>query len=76
MAQSDIDLGTLSPEEQLGLLDQLWERLGRNQDLFPRLTEPQLHEIDARSDELDRDVAAGRPSGIPWDEVLRRIKSH
>ncbi len=75
MAHLEIDLDDLSPEEQLELLDRLWERLGRDPDLFP-LTDPQILEIDARSDELDRDLEAGRPGGIPWDEVLRRIKSH
>jgi putative addiction module component (TIGR02574 family) len=75
MADSEIDLDALTAEEQLELLDRLWERVGRNPDVFP-LTEPQLREIDARSDELDRDLAAGRPGGIPWDEVLRQIKSH
>lgn len=74
MAHSEIDLDALSPEEQLELLDRLWERLGRNPELFP-LTEAQLREIDARSDQLDRDLATGRRGGIPWDEVLRRIKS-
>lgn len=59
MAQPDIDLEALSPEEQLQLLDRLWERIGRSPDLFP-LTEPELREIDARSDELDRDLKAGR----------------
>ena len=34
MAHSDIDLDTLSPQEQLELLDRLWERLGRNPDLL------------------------------------------
>ena len=75
MPDSDIDLDALTPEEQLELLDWLWERVGRNPDVFP-LTEPQLREIDARSDELDRDLAAGRPGGIPWDEVLKQIRSH
>jgi len=75
MAHPEIDLDALSPEEQLELLDRLWERVGRNPELLP-LTAPQVHEVDARSDELDRDLAAGRPGGIPWDEVLRRIKSH
>jgi len=75
MAHSEIDLDALSPDEQLELLDRLWERVGRDPDLFP-LTEPQLREVDARSDELDRDLAAGRPGGVPWDEVLRRIRSH
>ncbi len=75
MAHPEIDLDALSPEEQLELLDRLWERVGRSPDLLP-LTPPQVHEVDTRSDELDRDLAAGRPGGIPWDEVLRRIKSH
>ena len=75
MAHPDIDLDALSPEEQLELLDRLWDRLGRNPDLFP-LTDEQRRELDARSDELDRDLAVGKPGGIPWDEVLRRIKSH
>jgi putative addiction module component (TIGR02574 family) len=74
MADSEIDLDALTPDEQLELLDRLWERVGRNPADFP-LTEPQLSEIDARSDELDRDLAAGRPGGIPWDEVLRQIKA-
>ena len=74
MAHPDIDLDALSLEEQLELLDRLWDRLGRNSDQF--LTDEQRRELDARSDELDRDLAAGQPGGIPWDEVLRRIKSH
>jgi len=74
MAHSEIDLDALSPEEQLELLDRLWERVGRDPQLLP-LTQAQLSEIDSRSDELDRDLAEGRPGGIPWDEVLRQIKS-
>ena len=75
MVRHGIDLDALSPQEQLDLLDQLWERLGRNPDAFP-LTDEQRRELDARSDELDHDLAAGRPAGIPWSEVLARIKSH
>jgi putative addiction module component (TIGR02574 family) len=75
MAHHGIDLEALSLQDQLDLLDQLWERLGRNPDLFT-LTDEQRRELDARSDELDRDLSAGRPAGIPWEEVLTRIKSH
>jgi putative addiction module component (TIGR02574 family) len=71
MVRHGIDLDALSPQEQLDLLDQ---RVGRNPDLFP-LTDEQRRELDARSEELDRDLAAGRPAGIPWEEVLTRIKS-
>ena len=74
MAHANVDLDALSAEDQLELLDRLWERLGRNPDLFP-LTDEQRRELDARSDQLDRDLAAGRPAGIPWEEVLRRIKA-
>jgi putative addiction module component (TIGR02574 family) len=75
MAHPEIDLDALSADEQLELLDRLWERLGRNPDAHP-LTEEQRRELDARSDELDRDLASGKPGGIPWDEILERIKSH
>ena len=75
MADHGIDLEALSVQEQLDLLDQLWERLGCSPGLFP-LTDEQRDELDARSDELDRDLSAGRPAGIPWEEVLTRIKSH
>ena len=75
MVRHGIDLDALSPQEQLDLLDQLWERLGRNPEMLP-LTDEQRRELDIRSDELDRDLEAGRPAGIPWDEVLRRIKPH
>jgi len=74
MTLPNVNLDALSPEEQLELLDRLWERLGRSPGLFP-LTESQVREIDARSDDLDRDLAAGKPGGIPWEEVFRRIKS-
>ena len=73
MAHPEIDLDGLSADEQFELLDRLWERLGRNPELFP-LTDEQRGELDARSEKLDHDLAAGQSAGIPWDEVLRRIK--
>ena len=39
------------------------------------LTEAQRAEIDRRSNELDQDVQAGRPLGIPWEEVFRQLRS-
>jgi len=56
---AEIDFDALSQEEQLDLLDRLWERVGRNPELLP-LTAPQVHEVDDRSDELDRDRLLGR----------------
>jgi putative addiction module component (TIGR02574 family) len=58
----------VSPEERLRLLEQLWDSL--SDDDGP-LTPAQREELDRRLDELDRDG----PSGIPWEEVLRRLKT-
>ncbi len=62
-----IDIASLSLEERLQLLDELWESLSRTPEAIP-LTEAQRREIDRRLDELDREG----PVGIPWEEVLRR----
>ena len=64
-----IDIARLSPEERLELLDALWESLSVTPEAIP-LTNAQREELDRRLDELDREG----PSGIPWEEVLRRIR--
>ncbi len=65
-----IDIGALSHEERLLLLEQLWESLSATPGAVP-LTGAQRQELDRRLDELDRDG----PVGIPWEEVLQRIRS-
>ena len=65
-----IDIATLSPEERLKLLEQLWDSLSSSPSAVP-LTTPQREELDRRLDELDREG----PVGIPWEEVQRRISS-
>jgi len=65
-----IDIAQLSPDEQLSLMEQIWENLSRSPDAFP-LTTAQREELDRRLDDLDREG----PSGIPWDEMMRRIRS-
>ena len=65
-----IDISRLSSEEQLRLLDELWESLARTPEAIP-LTNTQREELDKRLDHLDRDG----PIGIPWEEVLHRIRS-
>lgn len=65
-----IDIATLSPEERLKLLEQLWDSLSSSPSAVP-LTTPQREELDRRLDELDREG----PVGIPWEEVHRRISS-
>jgi putative addiction module component (TIGR02574 family) len=64
-----IDIARLSFEERLRLMDELWESLSRTPEAIP-LTDPQREELDRRLDELDREGQVG----IPWEEVLRRIR--
>lgn len=64
-----IDIASLSLEERLRLLDELWESLSRTPEAIP-LTNAQREELDRRLDELEQDG----PVGIPWEEVLRRLR--
>lgn len=64
-----IDIATLSREEQLVLLERLWESLSSTPEAIP-LTPAQREELDRRLDELDREG----PVGIPADEVLERLR--
>ena len=65
-----IDTARLSRDEKLDLIEELWESLTQEPDGIP-LTTAQREELDRRLDEVDR----YGPSGIPWDEVLRRLRS-
>ena len=65
-----IDISTLTVEQRLELLNEIWESLYETPQAIP-LTEAQRQELDRRLDEVDRDG----PDGIPWDEVLRRLRS-
>jgi putative addiction module component (TIGR02574 family) len=67
---SIIDITRLSPAERLDLLERLWDSLSATPDALP-LTEAQREGLDRRLDDLERDG----PVGIPWDEVMRRIRS-
>ncbi len=68
MTEPAIDTDELSPEERLRLLERLWDSLS---DHDVPLTARQREELDRRLDDLDRDG----PRGIPWDEVLQRLKN-
>jgi putative addiction module component (TIGR02574 family) len=65
---STIDIAKLTPAERLDLLEQLWDSL--SPEAIP-MTDAQKEEPDRRLDELDRDG----PAGIPWNEVLDRIRN-
>jgi len=67
MGHSDIDVKKLTPEERLALLEEIWDSL-EPEDV--PLTDPQRQELDRRLDDLERD----QDLGIPWDEVLHRIR--
>lgn len=73
MAQTSVDLDALTATEQLELLERIWERLSRDPANLP-LTPEQARELDARDDELEADLRAGRPLGELWSEVRKRFK--
>ena len=67
---ASIDVAKLSTEERLALMDKIWESLSANPASVP-VTQAQREELDRRLDDLDREG----PVGIPWDEVLTRLRS-
>ena len=70
MSNRDLDIASLTPEERLSLLEDLWDSLAAVPEALP-LTPVQRDELDRRLDDLD----AEGPVGIPWDEVLSRIRN-
>jgi putative addiction module component (TIGR02574 family) len=70
MAKAALDISRLNRDEQLDLLDRLWEILGRDPQSFP-LTPGQEEELDRRLDELE----AEGPTGLSWEEVVAQIRA-
>jgi putative addiction module component (TIGR02574 family) len=69
-----VNLDDMSPEEQLRLLEDIWDRLSQNPANLP-LSPEQRDELDRRLDAFEEDVRAGRPLGRPWAEVRERLRS-
>jgi putative addiction module component (TIGR02574 family) len=69
MSLPAIDLNRLTTEERLDLIERLWDSLGAAASTIP-LTPAQREELDRRLDDLDEG-----PTGAPWDEAIRRIRS-
>jgi putative addiction module component (TIGR02574 family) len=70
MSKPALNIGDLSPEERLRLIEELWDSLTEKPGAVP-LTNAQQEELDRRLDDLER----SGPEGIPWDQVLQQIRS-
>jgi putative addiction module component (TIGR02574 family) len=70
MSKRGLDLASLTPEQRLNLLEEIWDSLAVTSQAVP-LTDTQRAELDRRLDDLDREG----PVGIPWEEVLSRIRT-
>ena len=72
MGKPSIDIGALSREERLELLERIWESLSPTD--VP-VTGAQRAELDRRAEKLDQDVTQQRALGVPWDEVTRQLRA-
>ena len=62
MSKPALNIDSLSSEERLRLIEELWESLRESPEAIP-LTDAQREELDRRLDDLER----SGPEGIPWD---------
>ncbi len=69
MSNTHIDIESLDVEQRLRLIEELWQSLSSEPEFLPLSTE-QRAELDRRLDQID----AGDSSGIPWDDVMARIR--
>jgi putative addiction module component (TIGR02574 family) len=69
MAKPALDLGKLTRDERLELLEELWESLSRESDPLP-LAEEQEAELDRRHNALEREGAVG----ISAEELRERLR--
>jgi putative addiction module component (TIGR02574 family) len=72
MARPAFDIGKLSTEERLQLIEELWESLDPTErDSLP-LTAEQQEELDRRLDALEREGAVGISSDELFDRIRKR----
>jgi len=74
MADPAFNLDALTPEEQLQLLEDIWDRLSEQPANLP-LSDELRAELDRRLDALEADIRAGKPLGRPWSEVRDHLGS-
>jgi putative addiction module component (TIGR02574 family) len=65
-----LNIDQLTTEQRLDLMERLWDSLSETPETLP-LTDAQREELDRRLDDLEREG----PRGIPWNEVLQRIRN-
>ena len=70
MSKPALNIDDLTPEERLRLIEQLWDSLSETPGTIP-LINAQRGELDRRLDDLE----SSGPEEIPWDQVLRQIRS-
>jgi putative addiction module component (TIGR02574 family) len=70
MPTSHIDIGRLSVDERLGLVEELWASLAEKPHAIP-MTSAQRAELDRRLDAVERDG----PVGIAWDDMVAKLRA-
>ena len=71
-----INISTLTVEQRLELLDEIWESLYETPEAIP-ITGAQREELDRRIEEFYNEGPPGAPrAGAPLDEVLDRIRTN
>jgi putative addiction module component (TIGR02574 family) len=70
MTDPYIDIEKLDADQRLQLIERLWDSLEDSALALP-LTAAQKRELDSRLDRID----AGDDAGIPWEEIISKIKS-
>jgi putative addiction module component (TIGR02574 family) len=71
MISNSFSIFDLSPAEKLQLVEDLWDDLAANSDAVP-VHEWQREELERRKANLMNNPA----SGLSWDEVKKRVRSH
>ena len=67
MSDPAVDIKSLTPEQRLQLIEELWDSLD---DSDVPLTASQKEELDRRLDHLEKHP----DQTIPWSEVRRRLQ--
>lgn len=71
MISTSLDIEQLSTDERISLIERLWDSLQSTPSV---LSQKQRALLIARDEELERDIAAGRPLGTPWSEIRASLE--